>query len=54
MKPIYNFKITITLFLAMCFSIPKVWAQPVGATINNPIQAGTLIPGVTFSDTNIK
>lgn len=51
MKPIFNFKITIIIFLAILFTGLKVWAQPVGATISNPIQAGTLTPGIAFSDT---
>ncbi|MRX48489.1 hypothetical protein [Pedobacter puniceum] len=54
MKLIFNFKITIIIFLAILFTGLKVWAQPMGATISNPIQAGTLTPGVTYPDTNRK
>lgn len=50
MKHFYNFKIAIIILIVLLVGL-KVWAQPVGASISNPIDAGTLIPGVTFSDT---
>ena len=50
MKQTYFFRAFVVLAL---FLFPEVsaFAQPVGANIGNPINAGTLIPGIPFSDT---
>lgn len=50
MKTIYFFKgfFSLTLFLIIT---TKVFAQPIGATFNNPINAGTISPGMVYTDT---
>lgn len=50
MKHLYLLR-TITTIVLFLFYAPLVFAQPVGANMGNPVNAGTLIPGVAFSDT---
>lgn len=50
MKKNYFLKIFCLVYLGLLISINAI-AQPIGANINNPIYAGTLSPGITYSDT---
>lgn len=50
MKQIYNLRATIVVALLLCVTF-RAFAQPVDAVLNNPINLGTLIPGVPVSDT---
>jgi hypothetical protein len=50
MKTIFCAKgfFSLTLFLIIT---TKLFAQPIGATFNNPINAGTISPGMVYTDT---
>jgi len=50
MKARCSFRALFTL-LSLLFINSKVFAQPAGATINNAINFGTIIPGTSYSDT---
>ncbi len=40
--------LSISIFLIIS---TKIFAQPIGATINNPINVGTIVPGIVYTDT---
>lgn len=50
MKQTYFFR-AFVVFALFLFPAVSAFAQPVGANIGNPLNAGTLSPGIPFSDT---
>ena len=50
MKTILSIKgfFSLTLFLIIS---TKIFAQPTGATFNNPINVGTIVSGIVYTDT---